>query len=227
MMKKKTVLLGVIMCGMVFSGMAQTKTPVGSLGQNDPKAKVVLDNVSKKFKSLKTVIANFILKVEGANNSVSDSKKGSVYVKGAKYKVIMGEQEIISDNKTSWTFAKDVNEVTINNVDQSNTSMTPAKIFTNFYDKDFLYRLTGESNEKGKVLQNIELTPTDKSKTFFKVLVDIDKKNSTLARMRVFEKTGNKYTYEITSFTPNGAVGDDMFTFDAKKHPGVEVVDLR
>lgn len=227
MMKKKTVMMGVIMCGMVFSSMAQTKVPVGSLGQNDPKAKVVLDNVSKKFKSLKTVIANFILKVEGANNSVADSKKGSVYVKGAKYKVVMGEQEIISDNKTSWTYAKDVNEVTINNVDQSNTSMTPAKIFTNFYDKDFLYRLTGESTEKGKVLQNIELTPTDKSKTFFKVLVDIDKKNSTLARMRVFEKNGNKYTYEISSFQPNGAVKDDMFTFDAKKYPGVEVVDLR
>lgn len=224
---KKTVLIGLITCGIVWNGMAQTKAPIGSLGQNDPKAKEVLDNVSKKFKSLKSVIANFMLKVEGANNSVTDSKKGAVYVKGTKYKVIMGDQEIISDNKTSWTYAKDVNEVTINNVDHSSSSMTPAKIFTNFYDKDFLYRLTGESTEKGKVLQNIELTPTDKSKTFFKVLVDVDKKTQTLARMKVFEKNGNKYTYEINSFQPNGAVSDDLFTFDAKKHPGVEVVDLR
>ncbi|RPE09133.1 outer membrane lipoprotein carrier protein LolA [Chitinophaga lutea] len=224
MMMKKTVCMGLILCGMAFGTTAQTR---GSLGQSDPKAKVVLDNVSKKFKSLKSVIANFVLKVEGANNSVSDSKKGSVYLKGAKYKVVMGDQEIISDNKTSWTYAKDVNEVTINNVDQSGNSMTPAKIFTNFYDKDFLYRLNGETTEKGKVLQNIELTPTDKSKTFFKVLVDVDKKNQTLARMKVFEKNGNRYTYEISSFTPNGAVTDDMFTFDAKKHPGVEVVDLR
>ena len=76
-------------------------------------------------------------------------------------------------------------------------------------------------------MQNIELTPTDKSKNFFKVLVDVDKKNQTLARMRVFEKNGNRYTYEITNFKPNGAVTDDLFTFDAKKYPGVEVVDLR
>ncbi|WP_168208798.1 outer membrane lipoprotein carrier protein LolA [Chitinophaga sp. XS-30] len=221
---KKTVLTGLIMCGMVIGSTAQT---TGSLGQSDPKAKAVLDNVSKKFKSLKSVIANFILKIEGANNSVSDSRKGAVYVKGPKYKVIMGEQEIISDNKTSWTYAKDVNEVTISNVDHSNSSMTPAKIFTNFYDKDFLYRLTGETREKGKVLQNIELTPTDKSKTFFKVLVDVDKKTQTLARMKVFEKNGNKYTYEISSFTPNGAVTDATFTFDPAKYPGVEVVDLR
>lgn len=212
------------MCGLAFSATAQSR---GSLGQSDPKAKAVLDNVSKKFKSLKSVIANFILKIEGANNSLTDSKKGAVYLKGAKYKVVMGDQEIISDNKTSWTYAKDVNEVTINNVDQSGNAMTPAKIFTNFYDKDFLYRLNGETTEKGKVLQNIELTPTDKSKTFFKVLVDVDKKSQTLARMKVFEKNGNRYTYEISSFTPNGAVTDDMFTFDAKKYPGVEVVDLR
>lgn len=224
MMMKKTVLTGLIMCGMVFGATAQASS---SSGKNDPKAKVVLDGVSKRFKSLKSVIANFVLKVEGANNSVSDTKKGSVYVKGSKYKVIMDGQEIISDNKTSWTYAKDVNEVTISNVDHSNSSMTPAKIFTNFYDKDFLYRLNGETTEKGKVLQNIELTPTDKSKNFFKVLVDVDKKNQTLARMKVFEKNGNRYTYEITNFTPNGAVKDDLFTFDAKKYPNVEVVDLR
>ncbi|WP_119079273.1 LolA family protein [Chitinophaga alhagiae] len=224
MMMKKTVCMGLILCGLAFGATAQSRA---SLGQSDPKAKAVLDNVSKKFKSLKSVIANFILKIEGANNSVMDSKKGAVYLKGPKYKVVMGDQEIISDNKTSWTYAKDVNEVTINNVDQSGSAMTPAKIFTNFYDKDFLYRLNGETTEKGKVLQNIELTPTDKSKTFFKVLVDVDKKNQTLARMKVFEKNGNRYTYEISSFTPNGAVTDDMFTFDAKKYPGVEVVDLR
>lgn len=223
MSMKKTVLTGLIICGMAIGANAQS----ASTGKNDPKAKVVLDGVSKKFKSLKSVIANFVLKVEGANNSVNDTKKGSVYVKGPKYKVIMDGQEIISDNKTAWTYAKDVNEVTISNVDHSNSSMTPAKIFTNFYDNDFLYRLNGETTEKGKVLQNIELTPTDKSKNFFKVLVDVDKKSQTLARMKVFEKNGNRYTYEITNFTPNGAVKDDLFTFDAKKYPGVEVVDLR
>lgn len=220
---KKFLLMGMLMGGMVFTGMAQSK----GAGQNDPKAKSILDNVSKKFQSLKSVVANFMLKVQGANNSVNDSKKGTVYMKGSKYKVSMDGQEIISDNKTSWTYAKDVNEVTINNVDQSSTSITPAKLFTNFYDKDFLYRLDDESTEKGKVLQNIEMTPTDKSKNIFKVVVSVDKKNQNIAKMKVFEKNGNQYTYEITNFTPNANVNDAMFTFDAKKYPGVEVVDLR
>jgi len=221
---KKIVLIGMLMGGMVCSGMAQTR---GSLGQNDPKAKAVLDNVSKKFKSLKTVVANFVLKIQGGNNSVSDSKKGTVYLKGSKYKVAMEGQEIISDNKTSWTYAKDVNEVTINNVDQSATTITPAKLFTNFYDKDFLYRLDAETTEKGKTLQNIEMTPTDKTKNIFKVVLSVDKKNQNIAKMKVFEKNGNQYTYEITNFTPNSNLSDATFAFDPKKYPGVEVVDLR
>lgn len=215
---KKTILIGALLCGMVSVSSAQS---------TDPKAKVVLDGVSKKFKSLTSVVANFILKVEGANNKVSDTKKGTVFLKGAKYKVALDGQEIISDNKTSWTYSKDVNEVTINSVDQSSSAMTPAKLFTNFYDKDYLYRMEGETTEKGKVLQNIELTPTDKSKSMFKVLVSIDKKSQTIARMKMFEKNGNKVTYEITNFTPNAAVTEGTFTFDAKKYPGVEVVDLR
>ncbi|PSL48073.1 chaperone LolA [Chitinophaga niastensis] len=218
---KKFVLTGMLLSGVIFSGMAQTR------GATDPKAKTVLDGVSNKFKSLKTVVANFILKVEGANNSVTDSKKGVVYLKGSKYKVTLPGQEIISDNKTSWTYAKDVNEVTINNVDQSSGAMTPAKLFTNFYDKDYLYKMNADSNEKGKVLQNIELTPTDKSKNIFKVIVSVDKKSQSIAKMKVFEKNGNHYTYEITTFTPNTDLSDATFTFDAKKYPGVEVVDLR
>lgn len=224
---KRILLLAILTGGIVVNGMAQSKTPVGSLGKNDPKAKAILDGVSKKFSQLKSVVANFVLKVEGANNSVTDSKKGTVYLKGAKYKVNLDGQELISDNKTTWTYTKDANEVTINNVDPNSTSLSPAKLFTNFYDKDYLYRLDGETTEKGKVLQNIEMTPTDKSKNVFKVIVSIDKKGQNIAKMKVYEKNGNHYTYEITNFTPNGSVTDATFSFDPKKYPGVEVVDLR
>ena len=44
-------------------------------------------------------------------------------------------------------------------------------MFTNFYDKDFLYKLNGEAKKGNKTIQEIELTPVDKTKTFFKVLV--------------------------------------------------------
>ena len=96
-------------------------------------------------------------------------------------------------------------------------------MLTNFYDKDFLYRLVSEA----KVLQEIELTPIDKSKPFHKVVVSINKATQTISSTKVFEKTGNKYTYTVSGMNTNANVTDAQFVFDAKKYPGFEVVDLR
>jgi outer membrane lipoprotein-sorting protein len=79
----------------------------------------------------------------------------------------------------------------------------------------------------GKTYQVIELTPIDKTKPFFKVVVEVDKANSNIASTKVFEKNGNRYTYAVNALSANQAIGDEVFVFDAKKYPGVEVIDLR
>ena len=43
----------------------------------------------------------------------------------------------------------------------------------------------------------------------------------------MFDKSGNRFKYSISKFTPNIKVDDTMFAWDAKKHPGVEEIDLR
>jgi len=43
----------------------------------------------------------------------------------------------------------------------------------------------------------------------------------------MFDKAGNRYKYTITKFTANVKVDDSFFTFDPKKYPGIEVIDLR
>lgn len=72
----------------------------------------------------------------------------------------------------------------------------------------------------GKKVQEIELTPIDKSKPFFKVLVYVDEKKQTIASTKVFEKAGNKYTYSVTKMNTSAPISDDLFVFDAKNIPG-------
>jgi len=198
-----------------------------SLGKSDAAAKAILDNVSAKFKTYKTVQADFTLSITDANGKVEGTKKGVVYMNGSKYRVNISGQEIYSDGNNIWTYDKSANEVQITKFDPSSNTITPQKMFTNFYDKDFLYKLNGETKQGKKTIQEIELTPVDKTKTFFKVLVDIDKASKNIVSTKVFEKNGNRYIYTITGMKTNTNLSQSLFVFDAKKYPNVEVVDLR
>ena len=100
-------------------------------------------------------------------------------------------------------------------------------MFTNFYDKDFLYKLNGEKKQGKNIIQEIELTPVDKSKTFFKVLVEINQTTKNIVSTKVFEKNGNRYIYSVTSMKTNTPLPDSLFVYDPRKHPNVEVIDLR
>ena len=218
--------LGAILLFLMINVFGVSAQPKG-MGSNDPDAKKILDGVSAKFKTFKGVQANFALKIENAAGKTLGNKTGTVYMKGNKYRVTITGQEIFCDGNNITTYDKSANEVTITKIDPSANTLTPQKIFTNFYDKDFLYKLNRETNIAGKKIQELELTPIDKSKPFFKVLVFVDKAAQTINSTKIFEKTGNKYTYAVSKMNTAAPVSDAQFIFDIKKFPGTEVVDLR
>ncbi len=222
-MKKLFTLL---ICSSCLIANAQ-KTTSSNPVRNDVEAKKVLDAVSAKFKTYKSPQAVFTYKIENAQGKALSVKKGTVVMKGAKYRLSIPGMEIFSDGKTNWNYDKAANEVTLKDVDASSGEITPQKLFTNFYDKDYLYKLNGEKKEGNKVLQEIELTPTNKNRPYHKVYVWIDKASKTFYSARILEKTGNRYSYTINTFKPSTTVTDAQFAFDKKKYPGVEVVDLR
>jgi outer membrane lipoprotein carrier protein len=195
--------------------------------KNDPDAKKILDAVSSNFKSLNAPQATFTYNVENAQGKVLSSKKGVVTMKGNRYKVNLDGMEIYSDGKTTWNFDKSANEVTVDNVNSSGSAMTPQKLFTNFYDRDFYYKLNGVKKEGGKSLQEVELTPTDKTRPFHKIYVLIDKSNNRIYSAKFLEKTGERYSYVVNSLKASPSISDSYFIFDKSRYPGVEIVDLR
>ena len=217
-MMKKFYIVAMMLSMGIFSA-AQTSS--------DPAAKVILDAVSAKFKTFKTVQASFTYKVENAIGKTLSTKTGTILMKGTKYKVSFGGQEIFCDGTTIWNYDKSANEVTISKLDASTGMITPQKLFTNFYDKDFLYILNGEKKVGKKTIQEIEMTPVDKSKPFHKVYVQIDKAAKTIYSTKVLENAGNRYSYTVSTMKTNILLADNLFVFDKTKYPGVEEVDLR
>jgi len=215
---KKIILLFTIAAGCVFSARAQ----------KDAEAKAILAQVSQKYRSYDVVKADFGFTIENPQAKAKETQQGTLYVqsKTNKYKVVLTNQEMISDGKTLWTYLKEEKEVQVTNVDHSADALNPAKIFT-IYETGYKYIYNGEQKSGGKTYQVIDLTPIDISKTIFKIRLNIDKGTKQIASAQIFEKNGNKYSYAIKSIVPNAKVPVDTFLFNAKKFPGVEVVDLR
>lgn len=218
----KNQLLLLIGLSISFFTLAQGKTTT-----NDPAAKKLLDAVSAKFKTFKTVSATFAYKVENATGKALSSKTGTILMKGTNYKLNFNGLEVFCDGKTVWSYDKAAKEVTVNNLDVSGGTITPQKLFSNFYDKDFYSLLNGEKKVGAKTVQEVQMTPVDKSKNFHSVYLQIDKAAQTIYSTKVMEKDGTRYTYTVTTMKTNVPATDAMFIFDQKKYPGVTVEDLR
>ncbi len=221
-MKRIFTLLSLVILTLLASAQKSTNPT-----KNDPDAKKLLDAVSARFKTYSSPQASFTYKVENAQGKALSTKRGTVTMKGAKFHVSMDGMEIFSDGKTVWNYDKSANEVTVNNLNEGGSGMTPQKIFTNFYDKDFYYKLNGTKKEAGKTLAEVELTPTDKTRPYHKVYVLVDKASNSIYSARFLEKSGGRYSYTINSLKGTSSATDTQFVFNKAKYPGVEVVDLR
>jgi outer membrane lipoprotein-sorting protein len=204
----------------------------------DAAAKAILDKVGEKYRAYDIVKTDFDFTLESQQANVKETQSGTLIAqsKTNKFRVTILSpatsakadvaQEIISDGKTQWTYLKKDNEVQVNNPDNSGEGLNPAKIFT-IYDHGYKYIYNGDVKIGGKTYQEIDLTPEDLTKSFFKVRLEIDKRKKQIYSALIFDKNGNHYTYTLRSFVPNIQVPDNTFTFDPKMHKGVEVVDLR
>jgi outer membrane lipoprotein-sorting protein len=201
---------------------------ISAFAQSEVKAKEILAEVSKKYRAYDVIKTDFSYTLENPQAKIKETQLGTLIVKSKlnKYKIILKGQELISDGKNQWTYLKADKEVQLSEVDNSSDALNPAKLFT-IYEKGFKSVYINDTKLNGKTLHNIDLTPLDSKRSFFKVRLQIDKITKQIMNALIFDKNGNRYTYTIKTFIPNVKVPESTFTFDSKLYPGVELVDLR
>ena len=193
----------------------------------DKEVTKLLKEISKKYKAYKSLKADFSVLSEPADaKAAKKTEKGSLTTKGGNFKLVFGGQDIYCNGKFIWTYTKETNECIKDNYNaNSGSGVNPSKIFT-IWEKGFLYTSDGSYMKGKSEISKVKLTPTDKTKPYFLMNLEVDKTAKTIQSLKVSFKAGNKQTYTITSQTPNAAVSDKDFVFDASKYPGVEVIDL-
>src|SRR6478736_2649502 len=213
MKKSIFIFIGVIVANVCFA-------------QYDPKALEILEAMSKKYKTIAAFEANLTSTLVNESAGVKDEFKGKLTVKGEKYRLELEEQHVYNNGTTVWTYLPASKEVNIDNFDPKSEDLNPSK-FYEMYKKGFKYLLMGDKTEGGVACDEIDLVPEKKDAQYFKIKMMISKKDKSVQNWTMFDRSGNRYKNTITKFTPNAKVDDTYFTFDPKKHPGVEVVDLR
>lgn len=197
--------------------------------QEDQKAKGILDKMSDKYQNIPSYRTNFVYRLRNKNEDIDEKFSGEIIVKGEKYVLLMGDQEVFNDGETIWTFLEDANEVNVDYYMPNEGDLSPNNIYA-AYKKGYRYRWIEIKKVGSRTLDVVELqpeNPKDPDKIFFRIILNIDQSDNTIHSWEMYDRAGNVFSYTISGFNPQFAADDSFFQFDESKYPDVEVVDLR
>ena len=215
---RKILLVGLVLLTALFANA------------QDQKAQEILDKVSEKTRSYKSIAADFVFTLTNSEmEDINEKYEGSIKIKGNKYCVIIPEfgATVISDCTTLWNYMKESNQVTINNVDDEGSElMDPTSLFT-IYEKGFSSKYLSEKTIDGIKVHEIRLYPDSDEYNVSNISVFIDKSTFLIKSAVLNELEGNQYTIEVKKMETNHNFPDSDFTFDTAKYHDLEIIDWR
>jgi outer membrane lipoprotein carrier protein len=222
-------LVSIVLIGFFASTNVFSQTKAQS-EKSDPEAKKVLDKVRTKYESYKAISADFSLAIE-LPGQPKQVQKGTIAQEGDKFRLDMDDQIIASDGKTTYVYIKKNKEIQITDTDPKDMSengfMTPRELLKRYEKGDFVYAISEKVTENKVLVTQIEFKPKDKKSDFSKLRLSVDEKTNTIKSIKAFTKDSGRFTFSLNSTNTAAKFGKDHFAIDAKKYPGVKVVDLR
>jgi len=187
-----------------------------TFGQNDQKAKALLDEVSANMNSYKTVYVEFTNALENLEENIQQETTGNASLQGDKYLVnFLGTTTIFDGNKNYLINPED-EEVNISDPDE-NDEITPAKFFS-FYKEGYTYTWDILQNVQGKKIQFVKLIPIASDSELKYVLLGINSKTKQIHKLIQIGKNGTNFKLTITKFKANTPLPTNLFKFNRSKY---------
>ena len=218
-MKILVIMVGLCMLSAIVSAQTNTKKYV------DTEAEAVLATVQKNMSSYANVKMLFSLQSQ-KNSKILQDIKGSLLVKQQKYILELENLKVFCNGETVWTYLVDAKEVNVADYDSLDEDQLNPLHLVNTYKQNYTAKFIREEQQRGVMMQIIDLSPK-KASAVAKVRLMINKDKKQIYRLIVSEKDGTSHTYFVESFLVNQRVDDTKFTFNAKLYPDVDVIDLR
>lgn len=189
------------------------------------KAVAALDAASSNIQHYKTMKVEFSYLMENKEAKIKESRQGNAMISGDKYRINIAGQVIINDGKALYTYLPEAKEVQINDVSESDNSLSPTSLLTS-YKKNYKAKFIRE-DKTGKTNQmHVDLIPIA-GKNYFRIRVIIDLNTNNPVSFAIFDKGGSVFTYQIDKLIPDVEMNSSLFSFKPSDYPGVDIIDMR
>lgn len=200
---------------------------VFSQTDKDKKAEDILNTLSEKAKTYKTIVATFTFTQEDLKAKDVTKQDGEVKVEGDKFALTLGDYQIYNDGNITWVYDSDMNEATKDLTEDVQDPDSPSfSEMLTMWENGFKYKFDSEKTVNGKTYQVVNLYPENTAeKTYHTAKITIDKAKQEIVKIILLGKDGINYIYEIKSFKVNTDLPESTFTFDPSKHPDCDIIN--
>lgn len=194
--------------------------------QKNANAKKVLDNTAAVFNNSNGIRATFdIMSYQKGN--LQGSNNGTILLKGNKFQVNTPTMICWFNGKTQWTYILHSEEVNIANPSNEELQTINPYIFLNMYKQGFNYQLGKTSKWKGTPIYEVILSAENTRQTLSNAIIYISKSDYRPLMIKLNSKNGGMNLIHIHSFNKKQNLPDSTFSFNKKKYPKAEIIDLR
>lgn len=154
--------------------------------------------------------------------SGSVNMNGNIQLKGNKFILSTPRTDTWYDGRTEWSYLKANKEVNVSTPTAKQIQNLNPYTYINGYRSAFLARMAGKQGCN----YNINLVPRS-TRYGVKNVQLIISRNYQPRKIIVTQSNGKRQTITVKSFSSGQKYPDSMFTFNKKRYPKAEIIDLR
>ena len=204
----------------VWPYTSQAQISHSAQGQYDKRAAEVLQKAAKRFDQ--PVAFTVTVKTLDSDKKQTSKQTATVSYSAGKYRVVLPDQELISDGASVWHWNKTAREVTISTLGADDIDLlNPARLLAN-YNKSFKAKYIRTDDDGTAV---IDLQPLS-SRSYHKIRLLINETSGLLKRIEVHRYDSGREIYDISGFK-RATFTNALFQFDASQHRDLEIIDMR
>jgi len=185
----------------------------------------VLDMVRKKYESINDAEIRFTQKVKFSLSTAEATITGTLFVKKVnKYRMETGEQTVVTDGATVWSYSRPLNQVLIDRFKEGEKAVTPDHLLLGT-SGGYVPVVIGTDRVGKAETKLLKLAPKDEQSLISGIRLWVDEHDWTVKQVEIVDVNGKQTTYTVLQLRLNAGLPDSRFAFEAPK--GAEVVDLR